>query len=242
MTGVAVRGPADLVGISAFMRFRYAGRTVIVWHYTMPSTYVLVDFENVQPEDLAPLEGGAFRLYLFLGRQQPSRLPRKLAIGMQRLGDAAAYVEIDGDGRNALDFHIAYYLGKFAAMDPAARFHVISRDKGYDVLIEHLVREGVSCTRHESLDALQPALPSSALQRATPAERLDPIVEQLKRMPKNRPATLKKLGNFLGTALGPTGTPGEVEKLIVALQSQGLLSVEKGRVRYELGPETDTGA
>ena len=55
---------------------------------------------------------------------------------MQALGDRANYVEIDGSGPNALDFHIAYYIGELATADPTGSFHVISKDKGSDPIFE----------------------------------------------------------------------------------------------------------
>jgi hypothetical protein len=36
----------------------------------MSTNYVLVDFENVQPESLAALAGGAFQVKFFIGAAQ----------------------------------------------------------------------------------------------------------------------------------------------------------------------------
>jgi len=127
----------------------------------MPATYVLVDLENVQPEDLEPLRGSANQLRVFVGSRQ-STLPRKFAIALHQDAGTAGYIEINGHGKNALDFHIAYYIGKFAAEDPGSSFYVISEDKGFDALITHLNQSGVSCSRHESFDALAVNSPTAA--------------------------------------------------------------------------------
>jgi len=73
-------------------------------------SYIFIDFENVQPKDLALLRGRDFRVMIFVGATQ-AKLPTEFAIAVQALGPAAEYVQIEGSGRNALDFHIAYYLG-----------------------------------------------------------------------------------------------------------------------------------
>ena len=47
-------------------------------------------------------------------------------------GENGQYVKISGNGKNALDFHLAYYVGELATNDPEVYFHVISKDTGFD--------------------------------------------------------------------------------------------------------------
>jgi len=51
------------------------------------------------------------------------------------MGERAEYVRISGNGSNALDFHIAFYIGQLAAHEPDAYFHIISKVTGFDPLI-----------------------------------------------------------------------------------------------------------
>ena len=53
-------------------------------------------------------------------------------------GENGQYVKISGNGKNALDFHLAYYVGELATNDPEVYLHVISKDTGFDHLIKHL--------------------------------------------------------------------------------------------------------
>jgi hypothetical protein len=101
------------------------------------SNIVLIDFENVQPDSLELLTPGHFRVLLFVGANQ-AKLPFEIVASMQKLGDRAEYVKIAGNGSNALDFHIAYYIGVLSATDPSAYFHIVSKDAGFAPLIEHL--------------------------------------------------------------------------------------------------------
>lgn len=193
----------------------------------MPTTYILVDFENVQPEDLPPLQGGPYQLRVFLGSQQ-AKLPRKLVVGMQRLAAAADYVEIEGQGRNALDFHIACYLGKLAAENPGSTFRVVSRDTGFDALIEHLNQQGIPCARLETLDALSPP---AAASLSVP-ETLGEVMGLLTGMKSAKPRSLKTLRSTISKKLGAAFREAELEPLIEALQENSFLVVDKARVRY----------
>ena len=103
----------------------------------MKRNYVLIDFENVQPKNLGILKGHNFKIILFVGANQ-TKVSFELATAMQSLGDNAEYIKIDGNGPNALDFHIAFYIGQIAATDKNSFFHIISKDKGFDPLIKHL--------------------------------------------------------------------------------------------------------
>ena len=80
---------------------------------TMKKHYILIDYENVQTKSLTVLQGTpnqAFRIMVFVGANQ-TKIPVELVSSMQSFGDKAEYVQITGSGKNALDFHIAYYLG-----------------------------------------------------------------------------------------------------------------------------------
>lgn len=70
----------------------------------MSARYILIDYQNVQPTRLThdPRE----RLLVFLGSNQSEISARR------RLGNDVKYIKMAGEGRNALDFHIAFYIGE----------------------------------------------------------------------------------------------------------------------------------
>jgi hypothetical protein len=82
--------------------------------------FVLIDFENTQPEAVASLNGGRYKVKVFLGAQQ-AKIPLAMARALQALGPHAEYIQINGNGNNAVDFHIAYYIGRLAARAAAHR-------------------------------------------------------------------------------------------------------------------------
>ena len=113
---------------------------------TMRPNIVLIDYESVQPAALELLARDHFRVLVFVGATQ-HKLPFDLVAAAQRLGPRAEYIKIAGVGRDALDFHIAYYVGKLAAADRTEFFHIISKDGGFDPLILHLKEQNIFCGR-----------------------------------------------------------------------------------------------
>ena len=112
----------------------------------MRTHYVLIDYENVQPSSLAELDAEHIRVLLFVGASQ-NKLTFDIAVAVQKLGRRAEYIKIAGNGSNALDFHIAFHIGHLAAQDPTAFFYIISKDTGFDPLIQHLKERKVRALR-----------------------------------------------------------------------------------------------
>jgi hypothetical protein len=106
----------------------------------------------------------------------------------------AEVIEASGSGKNALDFHIAYYLGELVTKDPEARFHVISKDKGFDPLIKHLTGKGVMVRRETDLAEI-PALRKDAT--GSDAEKIRTIVKNLAARGQSRPRKIETLQNTI---------------------------------------------
>jgi len=111
-----------------------ADQTGIVLDVAPGKTHVLIDWENVQPNDadVRALVPEATDLWLFHGPNQ-----KNVASHHGAFGERATPVRIARTGKNALDFHLSFYIGYIAARDPQARFVVISNDKGYGPMLDH---------------------------------------------------------------------------------------------------------
>lgn len=138
----------------------------------MKTTYVMVDFENVQPRNMGLLKGGPFRIKVFLGASQ-GKVSLEMAQALQAFGENAEYIQVMGNGKDALDFHIAYYIGRLSAEDPEASFSIISRDTGFDPLIKHLKTRDVECKRSASIADI-PHIKSATLSPAALAAKAAP--------------------------------------------------------------------
>ena len=82
----------------------------------MTQDLLLVDFENVQQVDLSRLDEG-FHVVVFIGASQKS-VPIELVASAQRLGPRVEWQKVEGNGSNALDFHIACHLGRVLEKSP----------------------------------------------------------------------------------------------------------------------------
>lgn len=196
----------------------------------MPTHYVLIDFENVQPKNLEILAKHPFKVFVFVGANQ-SKVPFELASAMQFLGDDATYIKIAGSGPNALDFHIAYYIGELAQHDSKAQFHVISRDKGFDPLIRHLRSRKIRIDREKDLAEI----PVLRMSKATSNdEKVDAIVKNLCGRGHSKPRKVKTLENTINSLFTEKLEKQELSALVNELQQRKLIVVDQGNVRYKL--------
>jgi hypothetical protein len=194
------------------------------------TNYILIDFENVQPKSLEPLEDDHFRLLVFVGASQ-ARLPFEIAASLQRLGPRAEYIKICGNSPNALDFHIAYYIGRLASSDPTAYFHIVSKYTGFDPLIQHLRSRKVLAERVKAITDI-PLVKSSTSK--SPREQLEVALARLRQLKASRPRTVKTLSSTIASLFQKPPSVAEVSDVVQGLVSQGYVAVDGTRVTYAL--------
>ena len=103
-------------------------------HAVAPGVHVLLDYENVQPTEAAlrALVPDASQVWVFHGPHQ-----RQVEKHFAGFGDAVTAVPISKVGKNALDFHLSFYVGYIASRNPLATLVVIANDKGYEPMLAH---------------------------------------------------------------------------------------------------------
>lgn len=217
----------------------------------MATNYVLVDFENVQPDSLAALAGGAFRIKVFVGASQArGRISFELSHSMQMLGANAEYVKIARSGPNAVDMHIAYYIGRLIEKEPNAFIYIVSRDTDFDPLVEYLQSAGVAAKRAKTIaeivrSAPKPKAPAPAPKaprshvpppRRAHSDKLAPIIKQLHSL-SGKPATRKKLSQTIANYFRQHGGPladSAIEQLIEDLIRMKYITQSGTKVSYNL--------
>jgi PIN domain len=192
--------------------------------------YVLIDFENVQPKNLELLTDYPCRIMVFIGANQ-SRLPRQVVVAMQALGDKAEYVEIDGSGPNALDFHIAYYIGRLAGKDPGGHFHIVSKDKGFDPLIRHLRSRNLRARREKDLAEI-PELRIST--KTSMDEKVERIVQNLADRGQSRPRKVRTLQNTINNLMSEKLDEKGLDELVAEMKRRKLIAVKGNNVSYHI--------
>ena len=194
------------------------------------TNYVLIDYESVQPEIVAALAHDHFKVLMFIGPNQ-SRIDINVATALQALGPRAEYIRVSAPGRNALDFHIAYYLGRLAITEPEAYFHVIAVDKGYDPLIEHLRAKGIHATRCAELRDI-PIVRTA--DNAPVDDKLSIIIAYLVKRGAQRPASVKTLTTSVAALFQPKLGEHEVQTLLAELQRNGVFIIDRNKITYAL--------
>lgn len=194
----------------------------------MRTNFVLIDFENVKPQSLTLLEADHIEVMVFVGANQ-SKIPFDLATSLQRLGARAKYIKVAGNGRNALDFHIAFYIGQLAAQHPTAYFHVISDDHGFDPLIQHLKSRTILCSRSPRIDDI-PLI--KAVSNKSPEERAQMIISKLQHPKATKPRTAKRLSSTIAAFFQKQLADEDIAAVIAAMQAVGFLSIVDGKVSY----------
>jgi hypothetical protein len=136
-----------------------------------PQNYIYIDFENIQEVDIHLIADRPVKVVIALGMRQ-TNLPVEMVKALLKYPAQVELVEVGVQGKNALDFVLAYYIGQQTLQDPKGYFHILSRDKGFDSLVEHLRdQKKISIRRHERFADIEVLKNERFLKPADPAEK-----------------------------------------------------------------------
>jgi len=192
------------------------------------TNYILIDFENVQPKALSTLDAEYFKIIVFVGASQ-KKISIDSAAALQHMGSNAEYIKITGNGSNALDFHIAFYIGKLAMQDPSAHFYIISKDTGFDPLIQHLKAKKISITRSRDVSSIPFAKQTN---KQPTIDKIETTITNLQHRGTSRPRTLKTLSSTINAIFQKQLSDKELESVIKALRNKKIITVSGTKVSY----------
>ncbi|QMT33212.1 PIN domain-containing protein [Conchiformibius steedae DSM 2580] len=177
--------------------------------------HLLIDFENLQPENLDQIPVAHTHIWLFVGAIQKN-ITIELAQSLLRFGERAHIVRVKKTGKNALDFYLSYYLGKITATDPEATIVILSKDGGYDLLLEHIEDEqqAQGIVRLAALDSSSPATAVPAVLPETPEADTTPQHRPVAPYYRTALAALRQAGAF---------RPSRVHNLFLNIKNHILL-------------------
>lgn len=190
---------------------------------------LLIDYENIQNINLEQIEKTDYRVFVFIGASQ-NKIPFSLVGAAQRFGNKLEWVKIDGNGPNALDFHIAYFLGSRIERERNSEYVILSKDKGFDPLVRYINKQNVKCRRINSIIEI------SALQRnRNHNDEYTKVCENLKKIEKaKRPRKRNTLKKHVKTVIGKPLTEEVYNEIIDQLFIKGIVSEENGKLKYEI--------
>ena len=215
----------------------------------MRTNYVLIDFENVHVKSLDLLQGEHFRVIVFLGPKN-TKLPVELVVAVQRFGVRAEYVQLEASGSNALDFHLAFHLGLLVSADPTGFFHIISKDTGFDPLVQHLKTRKVFSARSASIEEMPcfpaPLTAQAAVSDKVPAPVGAPMIpssfevlwgialDHLVTSKATKPTKTATLHSTLHSKLGKELPASTIDVVCSELVKRGYVKVSGTKVSYAL--------
>ncbi|CAH7362189.1 putative PIN7 domain-containing protein [Vibrio chagasii] len=180
--------------------------------------HILIDGENITPSDfeaLAKLTN--FKLWFLFNHDD-----RKQLYFMSRLfkfKDNLEMIPVSKRDKNALDFHITYLIGEISTQEPNSEFFVVSKDSGFDALLDYLRAQGRVCERVTSLAGINP--PSEVNTDEFVYEAAKQLILLFDK--DHAPKTIESLTSTIGTTSGLPVSPRRMIEIMVEL---GLFSIK----------------
>jgi len=169
----------------------------------------LIDLENVGRIERTPSLASFQKLVVVAGAHQKKfDIPAGLSVDL---------LQIKKTAKNNADFHIALRLGELAQRYPKASFAIISSDKGFDGICDHMRALGRSVSRLEPIrEATLLTQAELRLQRAAA-----------------KPRTRKRLLNWLASQLAISVETAK--NVLTQLLCRGDIALSGDAVHYHLG-------
>jgi len=189
--------------------------------------YLYIDYENVQDIKLDVFKK-TIKVMIIVGEDQ-TKVPIDIVQKTQPFGSAVEWIRVNGKGRNALDFFIAFFLGKDVATDRNKLFIIYSKDTGYDPLINYLKKIGIKAKRIVSFQEL---CQNKAIK--VNEAGIEKVKESLIKIAANkRPKKKSSLTGFISAQY--KGTPKQdIDNIIEDLFIRKIVYEENGIIKYSL--------
>jgi hypothetical protein len=186
--------------------------------------YIFIDRENVREEEFDRIGGKPAYLTILFGPNQKS-VPLPIVRLIRDHAERIEIIETPVQGKNALDFILAYEIGRRAVQDPEGYFHIIAKDGGYDALLLHLKSKKIHASRRASLAEIPLFMNRN--------ERAAYVTAHFGNGNSPRPGKRKGLENALQALFARTLEDEELQYLIGRLIHAKLLAIgEKDQVTY----------
>lgn len=178
--------------------------------------WAFIDYENIGCLSKVELSVYA-KVILFVGAKQP-----KIDLGNKKYDKPIdmLMVQLKASQANNLDFHLAYYLGKFDSEAPTAvEFEIISNDNGYSPLITHIKVNGRACKQ---------------VKVSNGVELKNKLIESLVSRPKERrPQKVTSLRNHIASHMKVKGNEIAIQNYLNQLVNEKLIAVVGESVQYQ---------
>lgn len=132
----------------------------------------LIDYENTGVKGLAGIERlkEEDQIILFYGPKTGS-IPFDEHVRISQSASHVEYIKTTKTAKNYLDFQLTTYLGFLIAQTPVKEYHIVSKDSGYDSVIDFWSKRGLVMKRQDNIAGEKKAAASKNAAKSTQTTR-----------------------------------------------------------------------
>lgn len=208
----------------------------------MYKTIIFVDFENIQKIE-SNLINEKTKIIVMVGLTQEKKA-FEYAKNIFNDISTIELIKVNGRGSNALDFFIAFYLGKYFGNIKEAEIIIISNDTGYDPLIKHLDGYGISIKRKnlDKSNTKQDKAEAKKEKQIKSKDRIENddvkiIIEYLEKQTESqknkRPKKITTLENDIYTHFSQKISMTKIKEAINLLKEKKKIIIENNKIIYK---------
>ncbi len=198
----------------------------------MKKNVVLIDYENLQDVNLKPLLNLDVLIKVFHNATQKfssSFLKLAMEFGKERM----ELIQIAGSGKNAADFHIAYFLGKLTHEIANPSFYIISKDNGFKPLVSFI-------KSHDKIDCAQDnKIPDITVKESVgdelKSDNYAVVIKHLSDLKVPKPKKEKTLRNLIISICHKKISEAEADTIIQRLIAEKIIHSQAGSISYPAG-------
>ncbi len=191
--------------------------------------WAFVDYENT-----GSLEGVDYqtyeRIFVFCGPKNS-----KIKLGNAEFSEflSIEIIKLKTMGSDNLDFHIAYYLGKFSEIaNQDVEFHIITKDNGFNGLVNHIKKTGRKCKKL-ALKSKPKKKSKTSSVALSPCAKL--AITRLTSIDgRKRPRKKDKLENWIGSQCRTVSDSIDPHVILKELNDAGLVVSTGADIKYQL--------
>jgi hypothetical protein len=204
----------------------------------METNIIFIDFENLQYIDNNLLKPNT-EIIVMVGLNQNDLSIKFVKQNIDNVS-SIKLIKVKAQGKNALDFFIAYYLGIYIKKDRNINYIIISNDGGYDALIKHLSENEISIKRME-YKKIDTAIDKKANGNINDNNETKDLIEnkckitldQIKKEKGPKPSTLKGLKKRIKKIFTNNITDDNVLKIINLMKNNKNIEINKEKIIYK---------
>jgi hypothetical protein len=208
----------------------------------MYKSVIFVDFENIQKLG-ASLIDSKTKIIVMVGLNQDNQA-FEFAKNLFNKISSIELIKVNGQGPNALDIFIAFYIGRYFDSIKESEIIICSNDSDYDQLIKHLDGHGISIKKEglsenvskQIIAAKKTKGKKESTKNEIKTDDVTKIIEYLQNQTKSqkskRPKKISTLENYLYAHFSQKISMDKIKKAIESMKVNKNLTVMNNKINY----------